>query len=475
LDTRDKYFFLDPTLWKSVHELNPNSTFFTFELEKAERLIHRREIVLGKKSTNEWKLRIQSKSPEQKILDRELLETVGYSGKTGGDISFQGHNLTSNYTGRRRTFLHNIRSVSPSPDQARLVELLLKGATLDHHLPNGSGGMDCAMELAIYGGNEVVVQILVKKFPYYRSFGQNNCASTSTSLLELLCSVNMGNAIEDLIKCKSLETPTYDILITANDKTKLYNWLKCIFANYNPSTEIKTALSKLKENNKFKHADVRSNINMLVDYLNQNYGPGFIKSAIGGSYSISDPICFRFEKRGKMIWLAQELRNMKLNGLIIIWLDSNRNISISQGGQDVQVPFGPEIDDFIRIQLSVSSPITVDLSDVLGIGGESIVIRHKTNYGAKLKAMKIAPYDDIPFDDQSVVQKTQRTLHQHKYGQFDIENELHENGVSALYKSTEFVATRLTHQNLLRYDHVVIDIINGRFAFIVGKGLNFKL
>jgi len=101
----------------------------------------------------------------------------------------------------------------------------------------------------------------------------------------------------------------------------------------------------------------------------------------------------------------------------------------------------------------------------LGIGGESIVFRKFINQ--KEKALKVAPYDDLPQSD-----KTQIKLDQRKFsnsGDVDLENEFSKNNFKIVEKNSEFSSSTLKHENLISYHNIIIDVVNGEFAFVIGK------
>jgi len=105
--------------------------------------------------------------------------------------------------------------------------------------------------------------------------------------------------------------------------------LEIISKYYNITTQIKSAMNKLMETNSFQYGSVKQNLALLVDYCNRNFGENFIKLAIGASYDIKDPICWRYSNNGKKTWVVEELKQFDMNGTVDIKLAKSGNIKAS--------------------------------------------------------------------------------------------------------------------------------------------------
>ena len=113
--------------------------------------------------------------------------------------------------------------------------------------------------------------------------------------------------------------------------TDLKNLLGEIFKVYNPSTQVKLAFQMLADKSQFKYKDIDNNLQHLKNYFlnDTNYGPKFIHSILGSTYGIDDPICSRFEKNGKKVWVAQEIQNLELKGLVEFKKDQSGKIKVN--------------------------------------------------------------------------------------------------------------------------------------------------
>ena len=192
---------------------------------------------------------------------------------------------------------------------------------------SGSGYLYNAIEFAIITRKEEILKLLIKRFPNYRKEANGN----SRSLLGQLFYNKMFSAAIELVKTKEPVHPLYDLLYFLDDDSKFKNLIEEIFKVYNPSTHVKLAFQMVADKNQFQETKVKNNLELLKNYFlnNTNYGPKFIQSALGSTYKIDDPICSRFEKNGKKIWVAQEIRNLKLEGLVEFKKDRSGKIQVN--------------------------------------------------------------------------------------------------------------------------------------------------
>ena len=278
-------------VWSSVHKLNQNSKYFEQNLDQKE--IEQIAKMCGKEWTNKWIRRTKNKNKSQKIKDRELLEHVGYF------------------------YSREIDGKRSNPNETEIERLLANGATVDVFVPDGNDGYGClcnAIDFANRARTEEISKLLINKFPSYK---KEKNEDWKTHLGDLFYQNKVSAGIE-LVKSKVPVHPLYDILSCLRDDSKFKTSIEEIFKIYNPSTQVKLAFQLLAEENKFQHNDVKNNLQLLKKYFlkNTNYGPKFIQSALGSTYKIDDPICSRFERNGKKIWVAQEIRNLELEGLV---------------------------------------------------------------------------------------------------------------------------------------------------------------
>ena len=306
-----------------------------------------------------------------------------------------------------------------------------------------------------------VVEMLVRRFPTYRK----NAQGSWKSLLGRLFRHGLYTAAEILIITHEPTNPLYDLVCCHNDPTDVCckTWLDLIFEHYTPSTQIKLCLQKISNDGAFQNYRPRSWLPVVMNYLRRHsrYGLDFVTRAIGGTYSIYDPLCLRYNKCGRNLWIAQELRNMNLVGDVNITRDETGTIFADN------IPIScPELHHYLETQSRVQFPFSIELDKILGIGGESIVFRHPVDGIAR--ALKVAPYEKIANDEKQVIQQAQQKLRS-RSGQLDLENEMCESNLDLVNKTAEFGITTLTHKNLIHYHNIIIDVVHGQFAYIIRK------
>ena len=284
--------------WTSTHKLNPNWKYFGQNFGQTE--IQEIEKRIGKEWTKKWEERRNNKTEDQKIKDRKLIEEIGYWSAINGE--------------------------NPNPNLSKIKKLLDEGAQIDYFVPIGNGGYPDrnAFDFAIYEKKEEILKLFIKNFSDYKKETNVNYGS----LLGNLCYYNLENIGMELVKTKQPVHPIYDLIYNYKDGSEFENILKIILSNYNPGTQIKMALQKLAENNEFQDYRVANNLPKLKNYLSKNFATDYLKSIIGSTYKIEDPICELFLKNGKKFWVIQEIQNLELNGIIEFEKDSNGDILV---------------------------------------------------------------------------------------------------------------------------------------------------
>ena len=372
-------------------------------------------------------------------------------------------------------------SKPPNPRLHKIEQLLNKGAKIDHFIPAVGevdgydwilSGHDTVFRRAVKLKNALdnaigpyskpnVVEMLVGQFPTYRK----NAQGSWKSLLGRLFRHRLYTAAQILIKTHEPTNPLYDLVCCHNDPTDVFIWLPLIFEHYTPSTQIKLCLQKMSNDGAFQNYRPRRWLPVITNYLRRHsrYGLDFVTRAIGGTYSLDDPLCLRYNRFGRNLWIAQELRNMNLISSVNITRDEAGliladNIPI--------MPSCPQLHDFLATQLLVQFPFSIELDKILGIGGESIVFRHPVD-GID-RALKVAPYEEIANNEKQLVQQAQQKLRS-RNGQLDLENAMCEINLDLVNKTAEFGITTLTHKNLIHYHNIIIDVVHGQFAYIIRK------
>jgi len=100
----------------------------------------------------------------------------------------------------------------------------------------------------------------------------------------------------------------------------------------------------------------------------------------------------------------------------------------------------------------------------LGIGGESIVFRKIINN--KEKALKVAPVYNLSQNEEIKLKFEQTNISTSAY--VNLQN-FSKNNFQIVRKNPEFSSSNLKHENLIFYDNIVVDVVNGQFAFVIGK------
>ena len=287
--------------WTSVHQLNPNWKYFDQNFGKTE--IQEIKKYTGKDWTKKWEERRNRKSEDQKIKDRKLIEEIGY--------------------------WKNINGENPNPNLSKIKKLLDEGAEIDYFIPllnDDDYPIQNAFDFAIYQKNEEILKLFLKYFSDYIK----EKSGDYWSLLGSLFINNSENIGIKLVKTQQPVHPIYDLIRWYSGYgSEFENILKSILSNYNPGTQIKMALQKLAENNQFQDSDVTKNLPKLKNYLSKHFGPDYLKSIIGSTYKIEDPICELFLKNGKKFWVIQEIQNLGLNGIIKFEKDANVDIQVN--------------------------------------------------------------------------------------------------------------------------------------------------
>ena len=244
----------------------------------------------------------KNKTEDQKIKDRKLIEEIGY--------------------------WWGINWEYPNPNLSKIKKLLDEGAEIDYFIPSGNNDYyptRNAFDFAIYQTKEKILKLFLKNFSDYRKEKNGDYRS----LLGDLFDYNLDNIGIELIKTKEPVHPIYDLIRYYKGGSEFENILKIILSNYNPGSQIKMALQKLAENKEFQDYRVANNLPKLKNYLSKNFATDYLKSIIGSTYKIEDPICELFLKNGKKFWVIQEIQNLGLNGIIKFEKDANVDIQVN--------------------------------------------------------------------------------------------------------------------------------------------------
>ena len=126
---------------------------------------------------------------------------------------------------------------------------------------------------------------------------------------------------------------------------------------------------------------------------------------------------------------------------------------------------------FLRSKISnnFGQKVEINLDDILGIGGESLVVRRF--HGQDYKAFKI-----IPLDGESAQTKNQILEFQRKMN-FNITEDQFSTSASEANNSeilsgrAEYDYGSIRHENIMNYENVTMDLTDGHVCLIAGNFL----
>ncbi len=115
----------------------------------------------------------------------------------------------------------------------------------------------------------------------------------------------------------------------------------------------------------------------------------------------------------------------------------------------------------------------VQMDCLFGIGGESLVYKRKDGNG-KEYAFKIIPITEITPETQKMIFNSQKQFTTRKNNKLS-NDEVEELAISSrgpmekAKESPEFDFSKMNHPNLMKYENIIVDVINGELCFVVGK------
>jgi len=287
-------------VWLGPHQLNPQSKFYFSQLNKNKENLedyNRKEINYGGSVWwEEMKTRMENKTEKEIHLDRQLIETVGNPEMENRKIDFQ-----------------------------KLEKLIKMGATVDHWTTIFEKGKDGhewrwnAIDICLRSNTEddsKCVEILTKNYNWRKNETKKEWSILGTSLW-----LNNKLIWKRLIKSKETETALVAFLRRSDFKSSLeekMEQIEEIEKRGNFAKEIQTGFKFIKENGLFQDRQISTNIPILMKFCEQKMEPEFLHRIFGKSFKIEDNITWRYENKGRKIWVAESLRNSELNGKVII-------------------------------------------------------------------------------------------------------------------------------------------------------------
>jgi len=232
----------------------------------------------GQKWWEETKHRMQNKTEEKKDLDRKLVQEIGDANKLKKPIQL-----------------------------SEIKKLVKQGAQIDHWVADGVyADRYNAVQLAAKNRSDEATEALVYLIKHF-NFIQTDPGEFCYSPLGMSISLGHSKMATEIIKMKVSKNPIYSFLRWANrqttkdGKTKI---LEEIRQNYNFSKILKDDLKQIKDQKEFGYTNIQSNLLTLFNFCkSKNVN---LEECFGKSYSIGNPIAWRFKSGNKNHWVAEE-------------------------------------------------------------------------------------------------------------------------------------------------------------------------
>ena len=178
------------------------------------------------------------------------------------------------------------------------------------------------------------------------------------------------------------------------------------------------------------------------------------------------------------------------------------------------MPQRPGLEDFLNQKLDDVGQIEFNTADILGYGGESLVVKRTIEQNRPRMAFKIIPYDEIDEEATHIVKEAQRKKNNSKTnspktdstndgpimsspakrakltdhadsGQgeaghadnvplFD-ETDVDPDSLELLENSGEYTGSSIKHENVMDFENIGIDIVHEIVSFVAGKSGPVKI
>ena len=225
------------------------------------------------------KVRILNKTEKQKDLDRKLFEEVGPWFPVNG--------------------------IKSKPDLKKIKMLIKSGATIDHWVARGGRN---AIHMAIRNNSreseEVAKYLILENLNFQNKSGFGYLSSLEAAILE-----NNKEMAKWIIEMKQNQNPIYAFLRLARNQTKeeKIQLLEMIDQNYSIAKIIKSDFKRIRENGRFNNERVRRNLTILFHFCSSK-SPDFLLKVFGESYSIKDPLCWRYKSGRNYFWFVEWMK-----------------------------------------------------------------------------------------------------------------------------------------------------------------------
>jgi len=227
--------------------------------------------------------RIRNKTQQQKILDRELMDAID----------------------------------DPS-DFEEIENLIFQGAELDH-FEDGHN----ALQRVIEDDSDESVKVVCYLFECFPGILQKDTGPILDSPLSI--SIRHGFLAMSLaiVKTRHSKNPIYCYLrakVHEGFEEQDMELLEDIDRYYNFSKVLKQDLRQIVREGQFNNPHVQRNLPDVFSYC-KSKSSEFFAECFGKSYEIRNPITWRFPKRNKLCWVADELLSRHQTGKYRIRID----------------------------------------------------------------------------------------------------------------------------------------------------------
>ena len=134
-----------------------------------------------------------------------------------------------------------------------------------------------------------------------------------------------------------------------------------------------------------------------------------------------------------------------------------------------------DLANFLKSKIQNGQKVEINFDDLLGIGGESLVVRRF--HGRDWKAFKIIPLDGESGQTKNFFlefqQKMNLNITEDQFEKFAEEAKNSE----ILSGRSEYDFSSIRHKNIINYENVSLDLVDGHICLIAGKirKINVKL
>ena len=122
---------------------------------------------------------------------------------------------------------------------------------------------------------------------------------------------------------------------------------------------------------------------------------------------------------------------------------------------------------FLQTKIQNGQKVEIDFDELLGIGGESLVLRKF--HGQTVKAFKIIPLDGESDQTKTLIQEFHQKMNSNiSEDQFAKSAEEAKN-FQILTGKSEYECASIRHENVINYENVTMDLVDGHICLVAGN------